>query len=64
MRRPTECQTENVKGRHHLGNVVVDGRIIEKWMLIGIGYKCVDWIYLAKDSAQWQAVVNMNLPIS
>jgi hypothetical protein len=29
----TELQPENVRGKDHLGDLCVDGRIILKWML-------------------------------
>jgi hypothetical protein len=45
---------ENLKGRDHMEDLGVDGRIILEWIL-GVG---VDWIHLAQDRDQWQTLVN------
>jgi hypothetical protein len=42
-----------------LGDLVVDGRVILKGMLIGC--EGVDWIRLAVDRYQWRAPMNMVL---
>jgi hypothetical protein len=39
----------NLKERHHLEDIDVDGRIILKWILKKYG---VDWIQLAQDRVQ------------
>jgi hypothetical protein len=44
-----------------LGDLVVDGRTILKWMLDDIGCDDVDWIHLAQDRAQWQAFVHTEI---
>jgi hypothetical protein len=51
-----------LKGRDHLGDQDIDGRIILKLILDNW---IVDWILLAQESDQWQAVVNtaMNLRV-
>jgi hypothetical protein len=36
------------KGRDHLENLGIDGRIILKWIL-GKHFESVDWIHLAQD---------------
>jgi hypothetical protein len=41
-------QSENLKGREHPGDPVIDGRIILKWTL-KMGYEGADWIELAQD---------------
>jgi len=47
---------------YHLGDLDIDGRTILK-RILWTGCKDVEWIYLAQDRIQWQAVVNtvMNL---
>jgi hypothetical protein len=37
---------ENLKGRAHMGDLDVHGRIVLKWILKEIE-NCVEWIYLA-----------------
>jgi hypothetical protein len=46
-----------------LNNLGVDGRIILRRDLKEICWENVDWIHLAQDRDQWQALVNtvMNL---
>jgi len=46
----------NLKERHHLEDIDVDGRIILKWILKKYG---VDWIQLAQDRVQWWVLVNI-----
>jgi hypothetical protein len=55
---------ENLKGRDHLQDKGIDGKIILGWMdLRETGWEGVDWIHLAQDREKWQALVNkvMNL---
>jgi hypothetical protein len=40
-----------------LGVLGVNGRIILKWVLIKLGVS-VDWIQVAQDMVQWQALVS------
>jgi hypothetical protein len=47
-----------MEGRDHLGDLGIH-RIILKWILKEIGYEDVDWIQLAQDRIEWQAVVNI-----
>jgi hypothetical protein len=59
MKWRTDIWLESLKGKYHLQNLGVDGRIILSWII----RKGVDWIYLAQDRDWWRAVVNtvMNL---
>jgi hypothetical protein len=43
----TKFLSENLKGRDHLGDLCVDGKITLRWSL-------------AHDSVQWQAFVNIS----
>jgi hypothetical protein len=51
----------NLKGRDHVGDLGVDGRVIFNWR--GIGFENMDWIELAQDKDQCAVIVNtvMNL---
>jgi hypothetical protein len=53
---------EELRGTDHLKDVGDDGRIILEWVL-KICWEIINWIHLAHDRDQWQAVVNtvMNL---
>jgi hypothetical protein len=53
---------ENLKGRDHLEDLHIDGRIIIDW--IGLdpwetGWEGVEWMHLAQDRDQWWVLVNM-----
>jgi hypothetical protein len=48
----------NLKGRDHLEDLNVDEKIILDWILWKTGWEGVDWIHLAQDRDQWQALVN------
>jgi hypothetical protein len=55
---------ETVKGRDHLEDLGVDGKIINTRMDLGeTGLEGVDWMHLAQDKGHLWAVVNtiMNL---
>jgi hypothetical protein len=66
----TRFWSGSLKGRDHLQELSVDGKIKFKW----ISWKqvSVDWIHLAKERDQWQVFVNtimnflgvQNAPIS
>jgi hypothetical protein len=58
----TKFWSENVNGR----SIGVDGRIILKWIFREIVWEGVEWMRLAQDRDQWQALVNtvMNLWVS
>jgi hypothetical protein len=43
-----------LKGRDHSEDLSVDGRTTLEWIL----GKGMDWIYLAQDRDQWQALAN------
>ena len=54
----------NLKGRDHLGDPDVDGKIILRWIFrkwVG----GMDWIELAQDRDRWRPLVNavMNLRV-
>jgi hypothetical protein len=49
---------ENVKGRDHLENPGVDGKIILEWILREIGWEGSDWMHMAQDTDQRRPVVN------
>jgi len=51
---------ENLKGRDHLEDLGVDGRIILEWLL---GREDVDWIRLALHRSQWRAIVTTVLKL-
>jgi hypothetical protein len=46
-----------------LGDPVVDGRIILRWIFRKWRYRVMDWIELTQDRDRWRALVNavMNL---
>jgi hypothetical protein len=52
-----------LEGKRPFKNLDIDGRIILEQILKEIGNKFVDWIHLAQNRDQWQALVNavMNL---
>jgi len=43
----TKFWSKNVKGKDHSEDLSVDGKIILEWILMEIGWKCVDWMHLA-----------------
>jgi len=55
----------NLRERDHLGDPVVDGRIILKWIFKKWDGS-MDWTDVAQNIRRWQAVVNavMNLQVS
>jgi hypothetical protein len=48
--------SEKLKERDHIGDLVVDGRTLLKWILEK-KFENVDWINLAHDSDQMRALV-------
>jgi hypothetical protein len=56
---------ENLKGRDHLEDIGVDGKIILEMDLREIGWEGVDWIHLVQERDQWRASVStvMNLRV-
>jgi hypothetical protein len=55
---PTKYSFGNLKSRGHLEDLVVDGRIILKWIW-KTGWKGVCWFHVAQVRDQWRAVVNL-----
>jgi hypothetical protein len=64
LRNATKFSSENLMGRDHLEELGIDGKIILEWILGKCGGN-VDWIHLAQNRDQWQAVVDtiMNLQV-
>jgi hypothetical protein len=50
---------ENLKGRHHLKDLGVDGRLILVWIFREIGWEGVNWIHLSQNWGLWHVLVNM-----
>ena len=44
--------------RDHLGDTVVIGRIMLRWILQEVGYRDMDWIKLAQDRDRRRALMN------
>jgi len=55
----------NLRGRDHLGDPGVDGRVILRWIFRKWDVRGMDWIELAQDMDRWRALVNvvMNLRV-
>jgi len=53
------------KGKSHLGDPDVDGRIILRWIFRKWDVGGMDWIELAQDRDRWRALVTavMNLQV-
>jgi hypothetical protein len=49
---------ESPKGKDHLEEQGVDGRMGSKWILGRLAGGDVGWIHRAQDSDRWRAVVN------
>jgi len=49
---------ENLKGRDHLEDLGIEEVNIRMYPR-EIGWESVDWMHLAQDRDQWQALVNM-----
>jgi hypothetical protein len=47
----------NLRERHHLGDLGVDGSITLRWILNEVGCGGVDWIELIQDRDSWRALV-------
>jgi hypothetical protein len=56
----------NLKGRDHSEDLGVEATIILEWMLMGIGWKVMVWIYVVQDKNQWRSlvhtVINLRVP--
>jgi hypothetical protein len=50
-----------LKVRDHLEALIFNERIILKGVLKEIGCEDVDWLHLAQDRDQWQALVTMGI---
>jgi hypothetical protein len=48
---------ENLKGRNHLEDLDVDGKIIFMH-LREVGWEDVDWMHLVQDRSQWRYLVS------
>jgi hypothetical protein len=48
---------ENLKGKGHLEDLGLDGRIILEWILGIIWWEGADWMHVAQDRDQWRALV-------
>jgi hypothetical protein len=56
---------ESLRGKDHLEDLVIDGRIILKFVFMEVGWEGVNWIHLDQDMDHWQAIVYrvMNLQV-
>jgi hypothetical protein len=54
-----------LEGKGPLEDQGIDGRMVSEWILGRLAGGDVEWIQLAKDRGQWQALVNtvMNLQV-
>jgi hypothetical protein len=48
----TKFWFENLKGRDHLEDLSIDGKLILEWIL-GKQWEGVDWMHLVQDRDQW-----------
>jgi hypothetical protein len=55
----TEIWWENLRERHHWGDLGVDGRIILRPIFRKCDVGGMDWIKLAQDRDRWRALVSM-----
>jgi hypothetical protein len=62
----TDSLLEELKGRNLLEDVVVDQRVILKWLFGKQSKRDVNWNHLAQNRDSWQTLVNivMNLRIT
>lgn len=53
------------KGRAHLGDLSIDGRVVLKKVLEVIAYQNVYWIHLTLDRDHWHVLFNtvINIPV-
>jgi hypothetical protein len=47
-----------LRGRGHLKDLGIDGRILLKWIFKKCDEGSMEWIYLAQDRDSWQTLVN------
>jgi hypothetical protein len=48
----TTLQFENLKGKRHLGDVTVDGKIILNWVLKQTGREGAEWTKMDRNRVQ------------
>jgi hypothetical protein len=59
----TKYYSENLKGRDHLREIDVDGRIISKMYRKETECDEMNWIHLAQGIVQWKALVKMAMDL-
>jgi hypothetical protein len=52
MRNPYIILVGNPEGKNHSEDLGIGGKIIAEWILMKIGWECVDWMHLAQDRGQ------------
>jgi hypothetical protein len=59
MKNYVKLQSQNQKGRHHLADLGLDGRLILKWILDNLCVRVqLDRNQVVHDGFQWRALVN------
>jgi hypothetical protein len=59
---PTTYRLEDLKGRGHLEDLGVYGKIILK-LILKMGWEVLDWIYFAEHRDRWRPPVNAAMKI-